>query len=1112
MPLQATGLPGKARTAAWRGPSLSASIGRAAIASFDPAAKRAARLLVAHGEPTARARAAAILGALGEVVAATSVDEALAALAEGPVDLLVVGERLADASAPDACRDLRVEAPGRPVVLLHGARAARATGAHVLDERTALEQGELARVAQQLLARSRPGEIEAERLTHARALLGALEEGVIVYSPTGRIVAANARALALLGLEGLGSLPTRAGENGFAVFGASGDRLGPGELPYAIALRTGAPTAPVDVRMRRADGVLRWFAATARPLVRAGEDAPYAAVCTFRDVTDERALLTARLDAERRQHLLIEHAVEGYLVLAPDGRVLETSPSIGRYWPTETILGADGVSLVAEEDRAAAGSLFLGVADGGGAVVRAELRVRDARRTLRWVEVTLVNRVSEPSIGGIVVNIRDITERKLAEESMARLSAIVESSDSAIVSEALDGTITSWNRAADRLFGCRAADAVGSFLGDVVPVASLGDLDAARERIAAGERLLPWEAEFRRKDGTDVAIVLTASPIFDAAGALAGTSWNARDITERRRLDAARRAAEERFRLGFEHGAIGMAMMDAEYRLTRVNPALVEMIGRPERELLGRRLDEFVADGSLSSPVAGPGGSGPEHYRGDQRFARADGSIVWAHLDVVVVRAEPGAAPYLFAQLQDITDRKRSEAALAHQALHDALTGLPNRALLADRLSQALRRSARGGGGTAVLFCDIDRFKLVNDGLGHAAGDRLLVDIAQRLVAGVRASDTVARFGGDEFIVVCEEVASAAQAEALGNQLNALFSAPFVVDGKQLYVTASCGVVLVGPGASAEEALRDADAAMYRAKERGRARIEVFDEALRAEVAARFELDRELRFALERDELRVVYQPIIEMPTGRLVGAEALVRWLHPERGLVLPAQFIAAAEDSGIVERIGAFVVETALAELGRWRRELPVCEDLSVSVNLSSLELAQGNPVALCASALAAAGLEPGALRIELTESSVMGDVDASIDRLVALRDLGVTVVVDDFGTGYSSLSYLSRLPVGALKIDKSFVAGLGADGSGSAIVRAIVGLAASMHLELCAEGVERVEQRDALIGLGCEFGQGHLFAPPLGPREFSAWVRRAGAARGPGRLDAIARFGDT
>lgn len=1083
------------------------------------------RLVVALGDPAIAARVAAELADLGDLETVDAVADALDGLARAPVHAVLLGDGVDGGSWVDAYGDLTVEAPGRPFVLLledpddETAHEVLAGSPSTVLGISALGTGVLAGRVRELVARADVVTVDEQRFTHLQALLGSLDEGVVVYAPSGRIVGANARARLLLG-EGPGTLAVPMA--GLETYAPDGRRLAAEELPFAVALRTGTETPTVDVLTRLGDGTFRWFAATGRPLRRDGARAPYAIVCTFRDVTDERAADAARRRAERRQHLLVEHAVEGYLVLAPDGRVLETSASVGRFWPLKTVLGRDGVALVAAEDRAAARALFRAAIWRPGVPMRAELRVRDVRDALRWVELTLVNQMNEPAIGGLVVNVRDITERKRAEESMARLSAIVESSDDAIVSETLEGTITSWNKAAERLFGYRAGEALGRSSALVVPEDQQARVAQVRERIAAGDRVRPWEADRKRKDGSVVAVALTFSPIFDAAGTLAGTSWSARDVSERRWLDAARRVAEERFRLGFEHGAIGMAMIDAAHRLTRVNPALARLLGRSQAELIGRRLEEFSPG---FPPIHRASLDGLEearaHYQGDQRFVRADGAILWAHVDLAVVRVEPDVAPYLFAQIQDITDRKRGEAALAHQALHDELTGLPNRALLADRLGQALRRTGRDGGGTAVLFLDIDRFKLVNDGLGHAVGDRLLVDIAARLSAGVRASDTVARFGGDEFIVVCEGVEDTRGAQALGAQVTALFTEPFVVDGKELYVTASCGVVLSAPGTTAEGALRDADAAMYRAKERGRARTEVFDEALRAEVAARFELERELRLALERNELRVAYQPILDMTTDRLAGVEALVRWIHPERGLVLPMEFITAAEDSGLVVRIGEFVLESALAELARWRRDLPGCAGLAVSVNLSSRELARADPVALCKRALAAAGLEASALRLELTESAVMEDVEASIAQLAALRALGVTVVVDDFGTGHSSLSYLSRLPVGALKIDRSFVAGLDGHGSGSAIVRAIVGLAETMRLELCAEGIERPEQARALVRLGCRLGQGHLFAPPLYARRFAEWVRgRQRPARDddpvrrddPARLDAIAHVGET
>ncbi len=563
-----------------------------------------------------------------------------------------------------------------------------------------------------------------------------------------------------------------------------------------------------------------------------------------------------------------------------------------------------------------------------------------------------------------------------------------------------------------------------------------------------------------------------------------------RDVTRARASQAARRVAEERFRLGFEHGTAGMMITDVGGRIRQVNDALCDLFREPSSGLVGTFVADWVYEGDRDDRLAMRErlfAGEIDRYRSERRYVRRDGSIIWCLLNVSLIRDDREQPLYLFSQFQDITERKEHEAALERQATRDALTGLPNRLSLERHLSAALHRAAGSGRSLAVLFLDVDRFKLVNDGLGHVAGDRILVGIAERLLAVARPGDLVARFGGDEFVFVREDVACAAAADSLGRCASAVFDEPFSVDGKEVFVTVSCGIVLAGAGTSAEEALRDADVAMYEAKERGRARRRLFDERLRAAVAERFDLEQDLRGALDRGELGVCYQPIVRIGDGVVVGAEALVRWRHPGRGEVPPSLFVPVAEDSGLIEAIGAFVLDEALGELARWRLSLGragcgPAERPWVSVNLSSRQLSIGDAVSLCAGALASSGLEPGALRLELTESALMQDVESSVRVLQDLDALGVRIAIDDFGTGYSSLSYLSRLPVSCLKIDRSFVAGLGSDPSSGAIVRAVLSLAHSMGIEACAEGVERPEQLALLDALGCELGQGYLWAKPL------------------------------
>ena len=397
----------------------------------------------------------------------------------------------------------------------------------------------------------------------------------------------------------------------------------------------------------------------------------------------------------------------------------------------------------------------------------------------------------------------------------------------------------------------------------------------------------------------------------------------------------------------------------------------------------------------------------------------------------------------------------------------------------------------------AVVFVDIDHFKLVNDSLGHSAGDDLLRQLAHRLGGCTRAGDTIARFGGDEFVLVCEDVNDVAEATTIGERVGAVCDEPFDIDDQQMYVTVSSGIVVATEGDTPATLMRDADTAMYRAKERGRARSELFDPDLRSRATRRLDIELALRHALERHEFRLEYQPIVGLPGDLPSAVEALIRWDHPERGVVPPAEFVYAAEETGLIVPIGEWVLEQAIAQTAVWRRTLPGAERLLVAVNLSPRQLLSGDLLERALGALSAHGLSPDGLCLEITETAAMDDVDISVPLLRGFADAGIVLAVDDFGAGYSSLSRLKRLPVKLLKIDRSFVDGLGTDLDDSSIVHAIVSLGKALNLMLCAEGVETEEQRAELVELGCQTAQGYLWSKPLRPEEFEVWFSSSVAA---------------
>ncbi len=449
---------------------------------------------------------------------------------------------------------------------------------------------------------------------------------------------------------------------------------------------------------------------------------------------------------------------------------------------------------------------------------------------------------------------------------------------------------------------------------------------------------------------------------------------------------------------------------------------------------------------------------------------------------------EPGVNG-IVATFHDITERKAFERELAHQAFHDVLTGLPNRALFMERLGHALERARRRkddpSSGVAVLFLDLDNFKYVNDSLGHEAGDRLLVGVTQRLQASVRPGDTVARQGGDEFTLLLEDIGGVDDARAIASEVARALLLPLSVDGRDVFTTGSVGIAVSRDGSDLpENLLRDADTAMYQAKNHGKARWEVFDRTMNARVIERLEMETMLRRALENKEFQVHYQPIVNLATGRIVEVEALARWVHPERGLIAPEQFIPLAEENGLIVPLGRWVLGQACAQVRDWQKQFPLLDrTFTVGVNLSARQFQEADLVEQITNALHASDLSPDCLKVEITETMMM-NADATVDMLRLLRSLGIRVAVDDFGTGYSSMSYLSSLPIDTLKIDKSFVARLGQNAEQEAIVRAVISLGKALHLSVTGEGIETEEHRARLCALGCDLGQGYLFSRPLAP----------------------------
>jgi diguanylate cyclase (GGDEF)-like protein/PAS domain S-box-containing protein len=665
--------------------------------------------------------------------------------------------------------------------------------------------------------------------------------------------------------------------------------------------------------------------------------------------------------------------------------------------------------------------------------------------------------------------------------SEARLHALLRDTDDVVAVLDRDGRVVSASPAIERRFGRPVTQLLGTVPLDLVHpddhdravalAAAISDHPGSTEHT---------ELRVNHGDGTWRTVAMTVTNVVDDP-AVEGFVVTVRDITERRRIDAALAESQARFRAVFDHAPIGIALTTPEGRVVRANRALAQMLGSSEDALEGASMVALThqddRDGFAEQMRRVAAGYAAVERR-EQRCVHADGRPVSVSVSSSPVRGDDGATISIVVQVEDTSTHQEHDRLLAHQAAHDPLTGLPNRLLFVERLRHALAQH-QGRDGVAVLFIGLDHFKVVNDSLGHPAGDRLLVTIADRLRAATRPTDIVARFEGDEFTVLCTGVADEQSARAVTDRLVEAIAKAVVLAQGEVFVTASVGIAIAeGEMDTPETLLRNADAAMHNAKDRGRSRTELYASGAHDRAVQHLRTGNELHRALERDELRLHYQPVVRLEDGRVTGFEALVRWQHPERGLVGPGEFIPLAEDTGLVVPIGSWVLHEACRELVRWHAR---GARLSVSVNLSPRQLAEATLPDEVSRILRDTGVQPDAVWLELTESTLMHDAEATIHSLGALRALGVHLAVDDFGTGYSSMAYLKRFPVDSLKIDRAFVDGLGRDGEDSAICTAVVSLAHALGLRAVGEGVETTDQLTALRSLGCDFGQGFLFGRP-------------------------------
>ena len=558
------------------------------------------------------------------------------------------------------------------------------------------------------------------------------------------------------------------------------------------------------------------------------------------------------------------------------------------------------------------------------------------------------------------------------------------------------------------------------------------------------------------------------------------------EVRERRLVEQALRDSEARYRVVVEQAREVICTTDTQGNWTFLNPAWTQITGFDVEESLGQSFLRYVYEEDRAHHIASfqPMVTGEQDYFCQEvRYLTRDGGICWIESRCQKTTDAEGNLVGFSGTLNDISERKQAEEQLQHQALHDTLTGLPNRLLFQDRLRRALARAQRSHCGLAVLFVDLDNFKVVNDSMGHEAGDALLMTIAARLQSSGREEDTIARLGGDEFTLLLENLTDAQDAIDVAERIVTQLQYPIPLDDREVFASASIGIVYSDAIAAQPDALlRDADTAMYHAKAQGKSGYVLFDPSMNKGAMERMEIETGLRLAIERDELRVHYQPLVDLQTGRLCGMEALTRWEHPTRGLMPPGTFIPIAEETGLIVPIGYWVLEEACRQTREWKALCPDAQGLIVNVNLSGRQLQRPDAVQRVREALTRSGLPATDLKLEITESVMMTDVDATLVKLRELKAMGVRLAMDDFGTGYSSMASMSRFPLDTVKIDRAFISLLDDAEEARAIVAAIVMLSRAMRLDVTAEGIETRQQWRQVQRLGCNVGQGYYFAPAL------------------------------
>lgn len=983
----------------------------------------------------------------------------------------------------------------------------------------------------------------AAREKHFRAMIEKSSDGVALFTPDGIIRYASPSTPRVLGytpdeITGMNAAELIPPEDQ-AAFGEALGKL----------VRTPGATVEIVSRIRHKDGSVRWLEGTFTNLL---DDPDIGAIVNnYRDVTErkrselEREVISQIVEGvattenlDELLHLIhrsigqVLNADNCYVALYDAPADLISVPFCIDKYDTVAPPTKLGNGLTAHVIRQ--GLPMLMTPDVIGDLTRRGVAAPVGTEPAIWLGVPL--KTPEGIIGALVVQhyedpgvykARDVEflssvgdqialsiERKRAEntlrENEEKFRELVENANDVIYTLDMKGNFTSLNRAGETMSGYSRTEAAQKSLTDIIAPESISSV---YERFALNMQGIAqpnFELEIIAKDGRKLTMDVS-SRLIRQNGVAVGLQGIGRDITERKRIDEETEhlnaeIESQRERLNTIVGNLQGVVWETKTKMEKGETSLrFDFVSDYIETILGYTVEECLAQQDFWLELIHPddregtkqrvlaifaGGKGGTV---EFRWIARDGHEVWVESRNSIIWDTAGKAVGLRGIAVDITERKSLEDQLTHQALHDPLTKLGNRVLFRDRVEHAIKRTARKHTPIAVLFLDLDNFKSVNDSLGHAAGDELLVSVTERLQACLRSGDTPARFGGDEFAVLLEDLEHADQASFIAERIRSVLCTPFFIAGTEVFIGSSIGIAVTIDGRETpEELLRNADVAMYMSKSNGKDRYTIFENKMHDVLIKRIRLESDMRSAIDNEEFEVYYQPIMDLDSGEVMGIEALVRWNHPEQGLIPPLDFIPLAEDTGLIVPLGKWILEEACAQAATWQTDYGFGANLSITVNVASRQFQDETLLATVRRALVRSKLPPQSLVLEITETTMLKNTDTTINKLNELKKLGIRFAIDDFGTGYSSLSYLQRFPVDILKIDKSFIDKIAMDKEGAAVAKAIITMSETLNLKTIAEGIESQAQRSELRKLGCELGQGYHFAKPLRAKAMSKFLR--------------------